>query len=139
MQKIEPVLHRSAHLGVVKPHSVQRNLISFFALDLFSVPRALIQQNASDINCQTHINAQKSTILPIASPLYNKCVFIHNKRNSICQHTVDLKRGEIVYGTLFYGYWQERSTLAKVMAERNDNECPEVWDGESVIVEINPE
>lgn len=75
----------------------------------------------------------------LVCPHTDKCVFVHNKRNSICQHTIDLKRGEIVYGTLFYGYWQERSTLAKVMAERNDNECPEVWDGESVIVEINPE
>lgn len=35
--------------------------------------------------------------------------------------------------------FRQRTEFAKVMAERNDNECPEVWDGESVIVEINPE
>ena len=68
----------------------------------------------------------------------DRCIYPHYK-NSICQYTIDAKRGEEVYGTLFYGYWEERSTFAKMMSKRDDNKCPEGWKGASAIVEIDPD
>ena len=72
----------------------------------------------------------------------DRCVYVHSK-GTPCQHTFDLKRGDDIYGTLFYGYWEEKSTLAKMMSvsKREDNACPEEWEGEAihVIVEIDPD
>ena len=68
----------------------------------------------------------------------DRCIYAHNKR-TLCQHTIDIKRDDVVYGTLFYGYWEERPVLVKMMVERDDNKCPETWKGASVIVEIDPE
>lgn len=74
----------------------------------------------------------------LVCPHTDRCVFVHNKM-TLCQHTIDIKRGEVVYGTSFYGYWEERPALAKMLVERDDKKCPEEWEGAIVIVEINPE
>lgn len=68
----------------------------------------------------------------------DRCIYGHRK-GTLCQHTIDIKRGDVVYGTNYYGYWEERPLLVKMMVERDDNKCPETWKGASVIVEIDPE
>ena len=69
----------------------------------------------------------------------DRCVYVHSK-GTPCQHTFDLKRGDDIYGTLFYGYWED-TPIADLFVERENNVCPEKWEGEAihVIVEIDPD
>lgn len=67
-----------------------------------------------------------------------KCVFVRSKR-SVCQHTIDIKRDDDIYGTVFFGYWEEESTLAKMFSKGDNNVCPGAWEGDPVhvIVELS--
>ena len=68
----------------------------------------------------------------------DRCVFWHNT-HSRCQKTIEAKRGEIVLGTLQYGYWEEPSFIVKMLInDKTDrNKCPEGIFGARAIVEID--
>jgi len=68
----------------------------------------------------------------------DRCDFWHNT-HSRCQKTIEAKRGEIVLGTLQYGYWEEPSFIVKMLInDKTDrNKCPEGLFGARAIVEID--
>ena len=68
----------------------------------------------------------------------DRCDFWHNT-HSRCQKTIEAKRGEIVLGTLQYGYWEEPPLIVKMLInDKTDrNKCPEGLFGARAVVEIN--
>lgn len=67
-----------------------------------------------------------------------ECNFFRST-HSRCQMTIEAKRGEIVLGTLQYGYWDEPPLIVKMLIndQTDRNKCPEGLFGARAKVEIN--
>ena len=49
---------------------------------------------------------------------------IYHDKSDICRYVLEIRRGDVVYGRLYYGYWEERNFLVKMISDRDDKKCP---------------
>jgi hypothetical protein len=66
----------------------------------------------------------------------NRCYADHDQ-DKICQHVFEAKRGDVVFGTLHYGYWEEQNFVQKLTSDRDDKKCPEGITGAKATIKID--
>ena len=67
----------------------------------------------------------------------DECDF-YRSQDKPCQMIIEARRGDLVYGQAYYGYWDEQPRIIGMMGEQDVNKCPETVRGADVIVEIDP-
>ena len=49
---------------------------------------------------------------------------IYHDKSDICRYVLEIRRGDVVFGRLYYGYWEERNFIVNMVSKRDEKKCP---------------